>query len=153
MSKWWAFLFEWSKQLLKAKAWQFLLTGNSFFSPFSSLYDSIYSLLVLFTVALIGHGLEARFRLLYLLCSEHSSPKWFISYCTIKHQEMNYTNLTVFQASPSSLEYCFSKWSKTTLQICFASFLSDFAFSYDDKKKLLTHPIKLQHCLSLRTLF
>lgn len=51
---------------------------------------------------------------------------------------MNYTNLTVFQASPSSLEYCFSKWSNTTLQICFASFPSDFAFSYDDKKMLLT---------------
>lgn len=48
------------------------------------------------------------------------------------------TSLTVFQDSPSSLEYCLSKWSNTTLHICFASFPSEFAFSYDDKKKLQT---------------
>ena len=81
----------------------------------------------------------ARFKLFYL----HSTPipEGFVSCSFIKHQKMNYTNLTVFHASPSSLEYCFSNWSNTTLQICFASFLSGFAFSYDDKKSLLTHSI------------
>lgn len=60
-------------------------------------------------------------------------------HCSVtKHQEMSYTNLTVFQDSPSSLEYCLSNWSNTTLHICFASFPSEFAFSYDDKKKLQT---------------
>lgn len=115
-----------------------LLSLQGFSSPLSII---LWFNLFLHPSSLLTSQQEVTARFRSFIFYLHSIPPQagFISCSNIKRQEMNSTNLTVFQASPSSLEYCFSKWSKTTLQICFASFLSDFAFSYDDKKRLLTH--------------
>lgn len=142
MSNWWAVLFQRSKQFLKARAYQLLLITKLSLQSFLSTL-SIFPWANLFLPPSPFWSLRRKWKpgldsfIFYL----HSTPPpdGFISCSIIKHQEMNYTNLTVCQASPSSLEYSFSKWSNTTLQICFATFLSDFAFSYDDKKRLLTH--------------
>lgn len=119
-----------------------LTIPTKFSFPFPSCYDSIYFFLV---VPFYSFSRKGQPDLDSFGFYTYSIPptKRRTTYCTLsipsQSIEMNYTNLTVSQASPSSLEYCFSKWSNTTLQICFASFPSDFAFSYDDKKKLLTH--------------
>lgn len=58
-----------------------------------------------------------------------------------RDRQTYHTDLTVLQASPSSFEYCLSNWSNTTLHSCLASFPSDFAFSYDIRKRCWQHTV------------
>lgn len=75
------------------------------------------------------------------LCHSQGGICYILPFPLTKYQETNHTDLTVLQESPSSFEYCLSNWSNTTLHSCLASFPSDFAFSYDDKKRCWQHTV------------